>query len=296
MASVRWIKIITDIFDDEKMAMIETLPDGYTIEVVWFKLLCVAGKCNNNGFLMISDKFPYTIQMLSKVFRMEIGIVQRALEVFECLEMINIVDNVYCVSNWDKHQSADRLDKIREKDKLRQREHREKKKLQLIEVKNTKDENSNIEEKAKCHSDSHYDNNYDSHSDTALYSNIFNSNNSNIYNFNILLNVNDYIYIKENEKLLKSISEFMEYKDNKKPKSSNHYDTELGMRKLLNKIVKYAKDFGVEAVASVIDETISNNWQGIVWDRFKNMKPIEKPKPIIKQEIPKIEEYEGDDW
>ena len=293
MASVRWIKIITDIFDDEKMAMIETLPDGYTIEVVWFKLLCVAGKCNHNGFLMISDKFPYTIEMLSKIFRMEVGVVQRALEVFQTLEMISIVDNVYCVTNWDKHQSTDRLDQIREKDKIRQREHREKKKQLLLETKNTKDEKLDTEN-SSCHSDSHSDSNHDSHSDTALYSNIFNSNNSNICNFNILLNSNDYIYIRNNNELLKSISEFMEYKDNKKPKSSNHYDTELGMRKLLNKIVNHADMFGVDVMISVIDETISNNWQGIVWDRFKSMKPIENSFVEVQEDNGQV--YSDDYW
>ena len=41
MADVKWIKIVTDIFDDEKMILIESLPDADSIMVCWFKLLCL---------------------------------------------------------------------------------------------------------------------------------------------------------------------------------------------------------------------------------------------------------------
>ncbi len=46
---VKWIKIVTDIFDDEKILLIESLPDADSIIVIWFKLLCLAGKQNNSG-------------------------------------------------------------------------------------------------------------------------------------------------------------------------------------------------------------------------------------------------------
>ena len=53
MAEVKWIKIVTDVFDDEKTLMIETLPEADSLIVIWFKLLCLAGKQNNSGvFLM----------------------------------------------------------------------------------------------------------------------------------------------------------------------------------------------------------------------------------------------------
>ena len=34
MADVKWIKITTDIFDDEKILLIESLPDAYAIITV----------------------------------------------------------------------------------------------------------------------------------------------------------------------------------------------------------------------------------------------------------------------
>ena len=54
-ASISWIKITTNIFDDEKILLIESLPEADSIIVIWFKLLTLAGKCNNNGILMLND-------------------------------------------------------------------------------------------------------------------------------------------------------------------------------------------------------------------------------------------------
>jgi len=42
MGDVKWIKIVTDIFDDEKIRLIDALPDNDTILVIWFKLLVQA--------------------------------------------------------------------------------------------------------------------------------------------------------------------------------------------------------------------------------------------------------------
>lgn len=145
MADVKWIKITTDIFDDEKMFAIETQQDGYLMELIWFKLLCLAGKCNNHGFLMINDKIAYTDEMLAKIFRIEIGSVQRALMLFESLEMVEVVDNAYMVSNWDKHQNVDGLLKVKEQNRIRQQRFRDKQKLSLIE-----DKESNVTNNVTC--------------------------------------------------------------------------------------------------------------------------------------------------
>ena len=56
MAEVKWIKIATDIFDDEKILLIESMPDSYAITTAWFKLLCLAGKQNNDGVFIMNDR------------------------------------------------------------------------------------------------------------------------------------------------------------------------------------------------------------------------------------------------
>lgn len=107
MADVKWIKIVTDIFDDEKMLLIDGMPEHDSIIVIWFKLLCLAGKQNNGGVIMISDRIAYTDEMLATIFHRPLNSVRLALEVFEKFGMIEIVDDAITIPNWNKHQSLD---------------------------------------------------------------------------------------------------------------------------------------------------------------------------------------------
>lgn len=102
---IKWIKLSTNIFDDEKIQLIEQLPDADGVIVIWFKLLALAGKQNNNGMIMLNDKIPYTIEMLSTIFRRKTTLVQLALETFKQFGMVEITDNAYHITNWGKHQS-----------------------------------------------------------------------------------------------------------------------------------------------------------------------------------------------
>ncbi len=145
MANVKWISISTDVFNDEKMCTIESLPDGTSIEIVWFKLLCLAGICNENGFLMLNKDIPYTEEMMAKYFRMDIGIIQRALEIFQNMGMIDIIDNIYMVSNWMKYQNSAELDHIRTLSKIRQQRYRDKQKKALDDKRNVTNNVTNNE-------------------------------------------------------------------------------------------------------------------------------------------------------
>lgn len=110
MADVKWIKIVTDIFDDEKILMIETMPEADSIIVIWFKLLCLAGKQNNSGVFMLHGNIPYTDEMFAAVFRRNVQTVQLALQTFEKYGMIEIVNGAVTIPNWGKHQALDRLE------------------------------------------------------------------------------------------------------------------------------------------------------------------------------------------
>lgn len=129
MAEVKWIKIVTNIFDDEKITLIESLPEADSIIVVWFKLLCLAGKQNNSGVFMLNDRIPYTDEMIATVFRRPLNTVRLALSTFERYGMIEIVNNTITIPNWEKHQSLDSLEKSREKTRERVQNYRERQKL-----------------------------------------------------------------------------------------------------------------------------------------------------------------------
>lgn len=118
MADVKWIKIVTDVFDDEKILMIETMPECDTIIVIWFKLLCLAGKQNNGGVFQLGQ-MPYTDEMFAAIFRRPINTVRLALNTFERFGMIEIIRDTVTIPNWGKHQSLDAYEKKKARDRER---------------------------------------------------------------------------------------------------------------------------------------------------------------------------------
>jgi predicted phage replisome organizer len=138
MADVKWIKLSSNIFDNTKIKQIEVLPDGDTIIVIWVKLLCLAGNINDNGFVYLTKEIPYTDQMLATQFNRPLTTVQLALNIFKQYGMIDIIDDILYISNWEKYQNVDRLSEIREYNRLAKQKSRAKQKL-LTENKNVND-------------------------------------------------------------------------------------------------------------------------------------------------------------
>lgn len=134
MADVKWIKIATDIFDDEKILMIESLPNSDSIIVIWFKLLTFAGKQNNHGVFVMNDRIAYTEDMLAAIFRRDLNLVRMALATFEQYGMIEIVEGTLTIPNWSKHQTLDKLEKKNEYHKQYMQEYRKKQKLLACKV------------------------------------------------------------------------------------------------------------------------------------------------------------------
>lgn len=108
MANMAWIKINTGIFDDEKIVLIETMPEADSLLIIWFKLLCISGKINNGGVLMLGEKTPYTDEMIATVFRRPLETVKLAFKTFEELGMVEVINETITIPNWSKHQSLDK--------------------------------------------------------------------------------------------------------------------------------------------------------------------------------------------
>lgn len=142
MNEVKWIKITTDIFDDEKIKLIDSMPDRDTLLVIWFKLLAMAGKTNDRGLVYVIKEIPTTDEMLATIFNRPINTVRLALKTFSDFGMIKINKHINIV-NWDKHQNVDGLDKIREQARLRQARYREKQKNLLEDKSNVTVTSSN---------------------------------------------------------------------------------------------------------------------------------------------------------
>lgn len=130
MSNVKWIKLSTQMFEDEKIKLIEHMPDADTILIIWVKLLSQAGKANANGYIYLSENIPYTDEMLATIFGRPLNTVRMALGIFKQFGMIDIDDNHFInIENWEKHQNVAGLDKIREQNRIRKQRQREKTKL-----------------------------------------------------------------------------------------------------------------------------------------------------------------------
>ena len=134
MADVKWIKVATKVFDNRKIRQIEKMPEGDTIIVIWFKLLCLAGNINDNGMIYFTEEMPYTDEMLATEFNRPTQIIKLALNVFQKFKMIELIDDVLYISSWEKYQNIEGLEKIREQTKKRVAKHRELKALEECNV------------------------------------------------------------------------------------------------------------------------------------------------------------------
>ncbi|WP_144520707.1 phage replisome organizer N-terminal domain-containing protein [Bacillus pumilus] len=145
MGEVKWVKLSTQMFDDEKIKLIEQMPESDTLLIIWVKLLAQAGKTNASGFIYLSENVPYTDEMLAHIFGRPLGIVRMALDTFRNFGMIEINEQNYIsICNWEKHQNLDALEKIREQNRLRKQKQRKKLSLPQPEKDTSRDVTINV--------------------------------------------------------------------------------------------------------------------------------------------------------
>lgn len=130
MPDIKWIKITTEMFDDEKIRIIEAMPEADTLIVLWIRLICMAGKVNAGGHIFLAPNVPYNDEQLSAVFNRPLNTVRLALETFRRLQMIEIDGNGFIsLPNFEKHQNIEGMERVRQLGAARVRKHREKVKL-----------------------------------------------------------------------------------------------------------------------------------------------------------------------
>ena len=241
MADVKWIKIVTDIFDDEKILLIESLPEHDAVIVIWFKLLCLAGKMNNSGVFMMNDKIPYTEEMLSTIFRRPLNTVRLALTTFEQFYMIERIDNVITIPNWSKHQTLDQLEARKEYMRDYMQGYREKQKQ--IATKIDCKVNSKVNSKVNVSS--------------------LDKNKKEIREDKKEIKTNT--YFPHDEKLNQTFLDFMAMRKTLK----NGAMTERAITMMVNKINKLDNDTAIQ----MLENSITNNWKDIYPLKEDDKKP-----------------------
>jgi len=134
VSEITWIKLKTDMFDNQKIKLIESLPEGDTILVIWIKLLTYAGRTNANGFILINEDIALTVEEMAIIFNRQLNVVRLALEAFRRYGMISMHNDVVRIKNWDVHQNIEGMERAKQLNAERNRKYRERKKLELPAV------------------------------------------------------------------------------------------------------------------------------------------------------------------
>ena len=145
MSEVKWFKITSNVFDDQKIKAMELMPDGDTIIVIWFKMIALAAQSNQNGIVMFTENIPYTEDLLISYLGKKDTTTRLALETFKNWGMLSVTDEQeLLIKNFNKYQNVKGLDDIREQNRIRQQNYRDKQKILLLDNKKNKD-NKNID-------------------------------------------------------------------------------------------------------------------------------------------------------
>ncbi len=68
-----WIRLHLAEFDDPRWLIIESFPEvADAVQIIYIKLLCLAGKCNARGLLLLPGGQPYGEAELAAVLRRQL--------------------------------------------------------------------------------------------------------------------------------------------------------------------------------------------------------------------------------
>lgn len=130
MSEISWIKLKTTMFDDEKIRLIQAVPESDSILVIWIRLLVLAGKTNDDGLIYIQRNMPYSEEMLATLFSKPVNTIRLALQTLANFNMIDLnSDGSIAITNWEKHQNIEGMEKVRYQNRLRKQKQREKQRL-----------------------------------------------------------------------------------------------------------------------------------------------------------------------
>lgn len=86
------MRLKEDFFDNnDPVKILEAMPDGYLYSNILLKLYLKSLKFN--GRLMYNDRIPYNAEVLATLTNHKVGVVEKALDMFEKLGLIEVLDN-----------------------------------------------------------------------------------------------------------------------------------------------------------------------------------------------------------
>lgn len=112
-----WVKFHLDFFDDPRVKVIETMPESNTMIAIWFKLVALVGGQNTGGRFVLRTgrkeaEMPLNEEIIAGIVNESLTTVRLALRTYEQLGMIEAVDGVYVIADWDRIVDEERLRRL----------------------------------------------------------------------------------------------------------------------------------------------------------------------------------------
>lgn len=271
--NVQWIKFKVGMFDGESFKRIKRAKIGGEkfrdkLTAVWFELMDLAGKCNHDGAFINSREIPYTsLEDIATMIDRETEELELCMRFYLNEGMIEIIDDVYMLTNWLKYQNAEGLEKIRAKRNEKQAKWRAKKKALT----------------AGMDVDGSVDGNVDQ---IGLQDGLPNSLPSYSVSNSNTLNSKDTEGGMEGEKKEKKtasgnpdpaidfgslspvmVSEIEKWLQYKKERRESYKPT--GLKALITEIQNNVDRYGEAAVIDLIRKCMAANWRGIIFEKLK---------------------------
>ena len=86
-----YMRLKDNFFEDETIVILESMPDGYLYYNILLKLYLKSVK--SEGKLLFNNIIPYSPQMISTLTRHSVGVVEKALKIFQDMGLIEVLDN-----------------------------------------------------------------------------------------------------------------------------------------------------------------------------------------------------------
>ena len=117
-----WFKVSADVFDSDKIKILRAdTKIGDSLALMWFFLLALARKKNDDGYVYATEGVAYTPKTLAAVGGFKPKIAETALEVFQQYNMIDIEENGYIyIVGWSEYQNAEELSKLKERERCKE--------------------------------------------------------------------------------------------------------------------------------------------------------------------------------
>lgn len=253
-----WLKLKEDFFDEDTINWLEEQPNGKEYALFYLKLCLKSLKSNGYLIRTVGDMFvPYDTKKIAEITKTDFDTTIVAMELLKKIGLIQILDSgeIYLTKLSEMVGSettkAITMRKIREKNKLENSKN---------------DDDGNIVTKmfpecSQTVAPEYRDKSIEIDKELELKKKKTNSPVSAL----------DFSQTNFSEQLKAAITDWLQYKtERKEPYKST------GLKKLITRIQKSVDNYGENAVIDIIEASMSANYQGIIWDKLNQYKPVQK--------------------